>query len=255
MFSIFVIRWNTVSDNYLLLESFSHQPYLIVFHQNLSDSKTPQINRTLLSILADFNNVVVWMVSTHPIISKSTSSSTNLLVTVPRAPVTIGLTITFIFHSFFNSQAKSRYLSFFLLSFNFTLQSARTAKSTIWQVLFFLLIIIRSGCLVEIRWSICVSKSQRSLCVSFFRTDSGVVSIPFVRIVKSKFLAQFPVHNLAHPIASSFILFLCKFAALTYYVINHFVSITTWPISATLLQLIYSYFDMISSYGIVLCCY
>ena len=78
------------------------------------------------------------------------------------------------FHSFFNSLARSRYLSFFLFSFNFTLRSARTAKSTILQVLSFLLIIIRSGCLVEIRWSVCISKSQRSLCVSFSRKDAGL---------------------------------------------------------------------------------
>ena len=31
-----------------------------------------------------------------------------------------------------------------------------------------------SGCLVEIRWSVCVSKSQRILCVSFSRMDSGL---------------------------------------------------------------------------------
>ena len=28
--------------------------------------------------------------------------------------------------------------------------------------------------LAEIRWSVCISKSQRILCVSFFRTDSGL---------------------------------------------------------------------------------
>ena len=38
----------------------------------------------------------------------------------------------------------------------------------------FLLIIIRSGLLVEIRWAICMSKSHWSLCVSFSRTDAGL---------------------------------------------------------------------------------
>ena len=61
---------------------------------------------------------------------------------------------------FFNSLARSRYLSFFSLSFNFTLWSAGTDKSTIMQVLFFLLIIIRSSRLAEIRWSVCISKSS-----------------------------------------------------------------------------------------------
>ena len=40
--------------------------------------------------------------------------------------------------------------------------------------LFLLLIIIRSVHLAEIRWSVCTSKSHRSLCVSFSRTDSGL---------------------------------------------------------------------------------
>ena len=45
-------------------ESFSHQHLLMVFHRGLSDSKSPQISRTLLCILVDRNNTVVWMVST-----------------------------------------------------------------------------------------------------------------------------------------------------------------------------------------------
>ena len=39
---------------------FSHQRKLMVFHWRLSDSKSPQVSRTLLSILAVFNNAVVW---------------------------------------------------------------------------------------------------------------------------------------------------------------------------------------------------
>ena len=78
------------------------------------------------------------------------------------------------FHSFFNSLGWSRYLSFFSHSFNFTMWSAGTAKSTILQVLSFLLIIIRSGHLAEIRWSVCIPKFQRSLSVLFYRTDSGL---------------------------------------------------------------------------------
>ena len=38
----------------------------------------------------------------------------------------------------------------------------------------FLLIIKRSGRLAEIRWSVCISKSQRSLCFSFSWIDSGL---------------------------------------------------------------------------------
>ena len=62
----------------------------MVFHWSVSDNKSPQVSRTLLSILADHGNAVVWIVFTHPVVSQSTSPFTNLSVTVPRAPVTIG---------------------------------------------------------------------------------------------------------------------------------------------------------------------
>ena len=43
----------------LLLVFFSHQCPLVVFHWSLSGSKSPQVSRTLLSILTDLNNAVV----------------------------------------------------------------------------------------------------------------------------------------------------------------------------------------------------
>ena len=106
------------------------------FHWSLSDSKSPQVSRTLLSILAVLNNAVVWMVSTRPPTSKSSSPFSNPLVTVPNAPITIGIIFTCMFHSFFSSLARSRYLSFFSLSFSLILWSSGSAKSTILQVLF-----------------------------------------------------------------------------------------------------------------------
>ena len=109
----------------------------MVFHWSLSNSKSPQVSRTLLSILSVLNNVVVWMVSTRPATSKSSSPFSNPLVTVPNAPITIGIIVTFMVHSFFNSLARSRYLSFFSHSFSFILWSAGTVKSTILHVLFF----------------------------------------------------------------------------------------------------------------------
>ena len=70
----------------------------MVFHWRLSDSKSPQVSRTLLNILAVLNNVIVWMVSTRPPTS---------LITVPKASITIGIIVTLMFHSFFNSLARS----------------------------------------------------------------------------------------------------------------------------------------------------
>ena len=156
----------------------------MVFQRSFSDSKSPQVSRTLLSILAVLNNVVVWMVSTCPPTSKSSSPFNNPLVTVPNAPITIGVIITSMSHSFFNYLARSRYLSFFSHSFSFILWSVGTVKATILQVLFFfssfffllllLLIIIRSDHLAEIRGSVGMSKSHRSLCLLFSRTGAGL---------------------------------------------------------------------------------
>ena len=140
----------------------------MVFRWSFNDSKSPQVSRTRLSILAVLSNAVVWILSTRPPTFKSSRPFNNPLVTVPNAPITIGTIVTFMFHSFFNSLARSRYLSFFSLSFRFILWSAGTAKSTILQILFLLLIIIKSGLLGGIRWSVYMLKSHRSLCERSF---------------------------------------------------------------------------------------
>ena len=148
----------------------------MVFHWSLSNSKSPQVSRTRLSILAVLSNAVVWIVSTRPPTSKSSRPFNNPLVIVPNAPITIGTIVTFMFHSFFNSLPRSRYLSFFSLSFRFILWSAGTAKSTILQIPFFLLIIIiiiiTYGILVmTLLWYFCRQKwckTLRILTLSYF---------------------------------------------------------------------------------------
>ena len=149
----------------------------MVLHWSLSDSKSPQVSRTRLRILAVLSNDIVWIVSTRPPIPKSSRPFNNPLVIVPNAPIAIGTIVTFMFHSFFNSLARSRYLSFFSLSFRIILWSARTAKSTILRIFFFFffLIIMTSGLLAGIKWSVCMLKSHRSLCESFSRT--GIIII------------------------------------------------------------------------------
>ena len=80
----------------------------MVFHRSLSDSKSPQMSRTLLSIMVILNNVVVWMVSTHPLISKSSSPFNNPLVTIPKAPITIGIILTLKIYINWNILIKTR---------------------------------------------------------------------------------------------------------------------------------------------------
>ena len=148
----------------------------MVFHWRLSDSKYPQVSWTLLSILAIFNNAVVWMVSTRPPTSKSSMPFNDLLVNVPKAPITIGMIVTFIFHSFFQFSSKVEVLiSLFKLFQFYSVVSRDSSVDNFADFLFFyLLIIIRSGFLAEIRWSVWISKSNRSLCVSFSWTGAGL---------------------------------------------------------------------------------
>ena len=53
----------------------------------LNDCKSPHVSRILLSIIADLYNVVVWIISADPLISKSFSPFYELLGIVPRAPI------------------------------------------------------------------------------------------------------------------------------------------------------------------------
>ena len=107
----------------------------MIFLWSLSDNKSPQVSRTILSILANLNNAVVWMISNCPLISTSSSPFINPLLTVPSAPRKIGNTINFMFHGFFSSLARSTYFSLFSLPFSFTRWSAGRVKSTIRWVL------------------------------------------------------------------------------------------------------------------------
>ena len=54
----------------------------------------------------------------------------------------------------------------------FKRQQSPQVSRTLYRTLY--LIIIRSGCLAEIWWSVCVSKPKRNSCVSFSRTDYGL---------------------------------------------------------------------------------
>ena len=175
----------------------------MVFHWSLSDSKSPQVSRTLLRILAVLNSVVVWTVSTRPPTSKPSSPFSNPLVTVPKAPIIIGIIVTCMFHSFFNSLARSRYLSFFSHSFSFILCSAGKGRSIIFSFFFCWLLL---GLVFWPRCGDpCVCQRLIGVYVCYFLGQVGVVHIPFVGMVKFKILAHLPVDHLAHPVVSSLI--------------------------------------------------
>ena len=80
------------------------------FSWSFSNNKFPLVLRTLLINQADFNSAVIWLVSILPLISNSSSFLARFLGTVPRV-LTISFTVTSMFHRFFTSLARSRYLS------------------------------------------------------------------------------------------------------------------------------------------------
>ena len=81
---------------YYYFESFSHQRLLIVSHWRLSDSKSPQVAKTLC-ILADLIYAVIWRVFTCLLIFKSSGSFTNSLGVIPSAQKTIIIIIIILF--------------------------------------------------------------------------------------------------------------------------------------------------------------
>ena len=68
----------------------------MVFHGSLSDNKSPQVSRTLLSIQTDLNNSVGWKVLIQPQIFYSSSPLTKPLGIIGSTPFSIDITITII---------------------------------------------------------------------------------------------------------------------------------------------------------------
>ena len=136
-----------------------------------------QISWTLLRIQPDLNDIIVWMVSTRPLIFKSSGPFTKPFGINPSAPTTIGISITFMLHRlFFSSLGISWYLFLLFPSFYFYLVVRRDGQvhNLACSLFLLLLTITRTGRMAEIRWSVCISKSQRIFCISLSRTDLGL---------------------------------------------------------------------------------
>ena len=80
------------------------------------ESQWQQVSSNLLSILADLNNAAVWMVSARPLISNSSSSFTKTSGIVSSAPITIDITVIFMFYNLFSSLERFKYFSLFSFS-------------------------------------------------------------------------------------------------------------------------------------------
>ena len=158
----------------------------MVSHWSVSDCKSPQVSSTLLSILANLNNAVVWMVSTCPVISKFSSLFTNPLGIVLWVPIT-----------FFSVLLKSSdiYISFRFLSFSFCGPPGRQSPLFVRFSFFFLSFFLLSLGLVVWPGFICISESQKTLWVSFSRTDSGLCLYHLILIIIIIFIQHQVYYN------------------------------------------------------------
>ena len=93
-YKLFLLRivLETIIVYKLLLNTFCK--FFMIFHWSPSDSRTPQVSRTLLSILS---NAVVWMVS---ISTPIPNLFTKPLGTISSTLIAIDIIVTFLLHSF-----------------------------------------------------------------------------------------------------------------------------------------------------------
>ena len=168
----------------------------MVFYCSLSDSKSPQVSRSRLSILDDLNNGEVWIVLIRPVISKSYSPCTNSLMTVPRASIIIGITVTFMFERpFFFSipfQCPGTYPSFRFLSVLICCplgqQSSRFCKFSFFVVDYYQLFVCLFVCLLCLLCHLCflltsyIKFKKIILALNIYTTD---LNNDVVRLVSS----------------------------------------------------------------------
>ena len=98
------------------------------------------------------------MVSTRTLISKYSTLCKNHLVIILSEQIKFRVTVALIFHSC--SVLKQKFGTYLSFSFLSVLLTGR-------QISLLLLVIIWSGRLAEIRWSVCISISKRRFCILF----------------------------------------------------------------------------------------
>ena len=151
---------------------------------------------------------------------------------------------------YFHKQGRGTYTSFYILSVLFCCQPGRQNRQFCkFFFFFFFLIIIRFGLLAEIRWSVCMSKLHRRLCVSFSRTGAGLC---IYHLLVWSIYCPFSSGSPCRPSRVLFYIppeLICCIRLLcdwSFHLCHRIAYICYFSFS-----LMYSRFDMIGSYGIV----
>ena len=145
----------------------------MVFHKSLSDNKSYQVSMNLFSILANLNNAVFGLFTLGPLISKYFYPFYQFFEYCTKSTIKNWYKRHFHVSQYFQFLCKVQVHSIFsLFQFHYVVSHDSKVHNTASSL--FLLLIIRSNRLAEFRWSVCISKSQRILCVSFSWIDSGL---------------------------------------------------------------------------------
>ena len=144
----------------------------MVFHWSLNDSKSPQVSRTLLSILTVLNNALAWMVCTRLPTSNSSSPFNNPLVTVRKVPITIGIIATFMFNRFFQFHSKVEVIILLFTFFQF--YSVVSQKSKVDKFASFLFLLLQGLVFWPRLGDLSACQSPIDVYVSFSRRGAGL---------------------------------------------------------------------------------
>ena len=138
------------------------------------------------------------MVSTRSPTFKSYRPFNNPLVSVPKAPITIGIIVTVMFHSFFNSLARSSYVFLFSHSFSFIQQSRQFCRFWYYYYYYYYYYFTsfsRQRLLVDFPWSLSVSKSfevSRSFLIMVDLNYAVVWIISILSLMSNSFRGGVP---------------------------------------------------------------
>ena len=113
-------RYSGRSEQYSYLDYLHSSFYfqLLKFFYK-SFGKSYEVSRSFLSIVAQFNSAVMGVVSILAQISRSLCIFSNFFETVPEAPTSIGITVSYMYEKFpvlWQDSSSSQYLCFLLFS-------------------------------------------------------------------------------------------------------------------------------------------